>query len=217
MKCTACHAPVKPVVAIDIDGTLGDYHSHFLAFADEYLGKSSAHMYTGYLPFKDWFRQMYKVDDRTWKDIKLAYRQGAMKRSMPLFDGAGELTDAVQAANAELWLTTTRPYMRLDNVDPDTRAWLERHRIGYDHMIYDDEKYPLLAELVGADRVVAVLDDLAEQLHSASAVFGAQVPIMRGTQYNRKVHGVSTFRVYDLHEAKNLIVDRIEQWRAMHD
>jgi hypothetical protein len=136
---------------------------------------------------------------------------------MPLYDGALELCGTVRAAGAELWLTTTRPYLRLDNVDPDTRAWLERHHILYDHMIYDEQKYPLLAELVGADRVVAVLDDLPEQLQSAAAVFGAQVPIMRSMSYNRKVQGVSTFRVYDLYEAKNLIIDRIEQWRTVHD
>lgn len=28
-----------PIVALDIDGTLGDYHSHFLRFAEQWLDK----------------------------------------------------------------------------------------------------------------------------------------------------------------------------------
>ena len=30
----------KPIVALDIDGTLGDYHAHFLWFAERYFGWS---------------------------------------------------------------------------------------------------------------------------------------------------------------------------------
>jgi hypothetical protein len=218
MQCTSCSAVVKPVVAVDIDGTLGDYHGHFLAFADAYLdaGRAAGH-YDGSVPFRTWFQAQYNVDERTWRDIKLAYRQGAQKRSMPIKYGACDLTGAVRAAGAELWLTTTRPYMRLDNVDPDTRAWLDRHHIAYDHMIYDEEKYPVLAGLVIPERVVAVLDDLSEQLQSAAAVFGPDVPIMAGSPYNRGSGGVAVARTRTLFEARDVIVERIERWKAEHD
>lgn len=213
MKCTACNEVVKPVVAIDIDGTLGDYHGHFLLFAEAYLGTERAWTYTGGLKFRDWFTFTYDVDGRTWEDIKLAYRQGAMKRCMPMFHYADTLCAAVRARGAELWLTTTRPYLRLDNVDPDTRAWLNRHGIYFDHMLYDERKYRVLADRVGPERVVAVLDDLPEQIVAAGLAFGPDVPIHRRTKWNRD-EAINGGHVINLQEALSAITNRIERWEA---
>jgi hypothetical protein len=216
MRCTDCSHAIKPVVAIDIDGTMGDYHTHFLQFAEEYLGRTARWTYHGTSQFRDWFCLMYHVDRRTWEDIKLAYRQGAQKRSMPMYRGAEILCAAVQDAGAELWLTTTRPYLRLDNVDPDTRAWLERHCIQFDHMLYDEHKYRVLAERVDRVRVVAVLDDLQEQLDWAKHAFGSDVPIMRGTVWNRDVK-IDCPRALSLKEAQEIILSRIYQWKGTHE
>lgn len=216
MRCTACSHEVTPVVAIDIDGTLGDYHSHFLRFAEEYLGRTARWTYHGQDTFRDWFCLAYQVEGRTWEDIKLAYRQGAQKRSMPMFDHADILCAAVRAAGAELWLTTTRPYLRLDNVDPDTRAWLDRQGIYFDHMLYDERKYRVLADRVDRQRVVAVLDDLDEQVEWAERTFGEGIPLLRGTVWNRDVR-VNCERVLNLRDAQDIILNRIYQWKGTHE
>ena len=39
MLCTSCSAVIRPVVAFDLDGSLGDYHNHFLNFAEGYLDR----------------------------------------------------------------------------------------------------------------------------------------------------------------------------------
>lgn len=215
MLCSECSEVVKPVVAIDIDGTLGDYHGHFLDFADAYVGCGNVHNYDGSRTFKDWFCDTYRVDERTWHDIKLAYRQGAQKRSMPAYPGGARLCELVKEAGAELWLTTTRPYLRLDNVDPDTRFWLEHRAIEYDGMIYDEDKYRVLANRVGAERVCAVLDDLQEQWGWAAEVFGWHVPVQRRTYYNR---GIKPYEVgaHDLEEAGQLLLRRINDWKETH-
>jgi hypothetical protein len=88
---------------------------------------------------------------------------------------------------AELWLTTTRPYLRLDNVDPDTRWWIEKHEVPFDYMLYDECKYQELARRVDRARVVAVVDDLDEMYDDADAVFGPGVPILYKTQFNSGV------------------------------
>lgn len=213
MKCTDCHAPVHPVVAIDIDGTLGDYHGHLIKFLIGYTGTHPTRMYGGDETMKHWACAEFNMDERTWRDAKLAYRQGAMKRTMPVFRGARELTNRVQAAGAELWLTTTRPYLRLDNVDPDTRAWLAKQGITYDYLLYDEEKYAVLAERVGTERVVAVVDDLPEQVQAAATVFGEEVPFHRLNGYNLPVELDVPYVEHLVPDLAEMIEMRIMLWK----
>lgn len=218
MLCSRCSEQVKPVVAIDIDGTLGDYHSHFLRFASEYTGYDIPSSYDGGIKFKDWFLSvMADETERSWRDIKLAYRQGAMKRSMPSYVGAANLCQEVREAGAELWLTTTRPYLRLDNVDPDTRAWLDRQEIEFDGLLYDDAKYERLAERVEPERVVAVVDDLPDMWEAAARLFGWQVPILRRTRFNRAVKCGGEQCSESLFDIAEMIRQRITEWRSTHE
>jgi hypothetical protein len=215
MLCTKCQSVITPVVAIDIDGTIGNYHDHFLGFAEDYIGQVIMPDYTGSFAFRDWFKKVTGESDDTWHDIKLAYRQGGQKRSMPMYSFADELCRRVRRHGAELWVTTTRPYIRHDNIDPDTREWLRRNRIEYDYLIYDGDKYNKLCELVGKERVCAVLDDLAEELEAADAEFGDNVPIMRQTKFNLSINRHYD-KAKDLKQATELILDRISAWRKQH-
>jgi hypothetical protein len=216
MKCTKCSTVITPVVAIDIDGTMGLYHEHFLGFAEQYLGFEVLWDYKGGQPFRQWFKKQFTTTDDVWHDVKLAYRQGGMKRSMPVYPGAYELCKNIRTlGGAELWVTTTRPYIRHDNIDPDTREWLRRNNILYDYLLYDGQKYQKLGDLVGS-RVVAVLDDLAEELEEASSVFGSDVAILRMNsfnEYSRPYHQ----QVRSLHQAEVLILDKLRIWKEQHE
>lgn len=221
MRCSECSKVVRPVVAIDIDGTLGDYHGHFLRFASRYLGLDDDYLdtvtrYHGEQPFKAWFCAIAGVDERTWYDIKLAYRQGAQKRSMPVYPYAAQLAQDVAHLGAEVWLTTTRPYLRLDNIDPDTRFWLDIHSIEYDHMLFDPNKYELLAERIDPGRLVAILEDEPEQWLRARAVWGDTIPIFRVNNYNGgAIAGLPAgFSVRSLREASVSINARINRWHG---
>lgn len=184
----------KPVVALDIDGTLGDYHTNFLTFAWRYFDRGP----------KTWDPQKANpglplwefmgISHRDYRDAKLAYRQGGWKRWMPCYEGAAELTQSIRGQGAEVWLCTTRPYLRLDNVDPDTREWLRRNSIEYDALLFDPAheedgtKYDELARQAG-ERVAAVVDDLPEMIEAAYAAglcnFPVYGPILRDQPYNR--------------------------------
>ena len=110
----------RPVVALDIDGTLGDYHAHFLWFAERYFGR----------PFPPptevnpglRLSTFMGIPHREYRDCKLAYRQGGLKRFMPAYPYASELTENIHETGADVWICTSRPYLRLDNIDPDTRG-----------------------------------------------------------------------------------------------
>jgi hypothetical protein len=211
-------------VSIDIDGTLGDYHRHFLNFASAYMGLRKQDWiqpeeYNGVRGFKDWFLDRTEQPADVWYDIKLAYRQGAQKRSMPVRPWAAGLTRQVKALGAELWLCTTRPYLRLDGIDPDTRFWLAHHGIVYDHLLYDEHKYMELARRIDPERVCAILDDLPEDLIEAGNIFGRMVCILIRASHNVKAIDMD-LPFEDVHEgisAYNKIKERVDGWFAAHE
>lgn len=195
---------LRPVVGLDIDGTLGLYHEHFLRFAAMYLQRELPATWNGDVPF--W--RLLGTSKATYRQIKLAYRQGAQKRSMPVVPGAPELTRAVRAVGAEVWVCTTRPYLRLDNIDPDTRFWLRHNRFQYDGVLFGERKYYDLAQLVGSARVVGVLEDEPEQWGRADALGLPAYLVNR--EYNQ---GVGAVRVPNLEVAQKHFVDLVRQWR----
>lgn len=209
----------KPVVALDIDGTLGDYHRNFIEFARRYFDDSES----------DWMRdnpglplwEHMGISLRDYRDAKLAYRQGGWKRWMPCYEGSAELTRGIRRAGAEVWLCTTRPYLRLDNVDPDTREWLRRNEIEYDALLFDPTheadgtKYDELKRQAGA-RVASVVDDLPEMLEAAYQAGLCPVlgPILRDQPYNR--HYDNWRRCGSSAEIEIRVLHDIEQWKAAH-
>lgn len=208
MKCSECSRKLKPIVAIDIDGTLGDYHRHFIDFAEEYLDKNLPQAFDG-------TKEMHEelgISLELYREVKLAYRQGGGKRSMPVFPGARELIRSCKSMDVEVWITTTRPYLRLDSTDPDTRFWLDRHGIMYDSLLYDEDKYQKLGEYVERSRVIMILDDLVKQYDHAEAIFGEDVPVLRSSFWNRGTSRKNM--VKDLHQARHMVVARAEKWYA---
>jgi uncharacterized HAD superfamily protein len=212
MRCSDCSKKVVPIVAVDIDGTLGMYHEHFTDFAMEYTGQFLHPEYDGSMEFHDWLG----LPLHEYREIKLAYRQGGGKRSMPAFDDASFFFKHLDFMECEVWLTTTRPYLRLDSTDPDTRFWLERHGIKYDALMYHEDKYQKLAEHVERDRVVIILDDLESQLLAAAEVFGLSVPVMIERQSNSGTRSSLLRTTPDLIAATLLVQERIAEWKDTH-
>jgi hypothetical protein len=208
----------KPVVSIDIDGTLGDYHGNWMSFARAYFGESrvgatwDAEIVNPGLPL--W--EHMGIVQREYREAKLAYRQGGWKRWMPAYPGASELTHEVRAAGAEVWLCTTRPYLRLDNVDPDTREWLRRNNIAFDALLFDpvvedETKYHELYRQAG-NRIASVTDDLPEMIEAADflRIPKGSVPILRDQPYNR--HVPFARRAINLNEVWHYIQQDLARW-----
>lgn len=212
MLCTECSEVVKPIVCLDIDGTLGEYHRHLLEFMHKYFGHSLQTGWTGAGNWEDYLG----LTQEQYREAKLAFRQGGMKRTMPLIPGADSLPRVAKALGAEVWITTTRPWMRLDSVDPDTREWLRRNGIEYDHLLYDEHKYPRLAEIVDAERVVFVLDDLPEMVREALEVFKWDAVYLLRRQHNFSADIPERRIVQNIHEAERQMVYNINQWKAKY-
>ena len=173
MRCTNCGQVIRPVVAVDIDGVLGMYHTQFVQFAEWYVGYPlpSVYQYMGDVEFSEYLG----LDKAEYRQIKLAYRQGAIKRFMPKYTGATAFMNDLEDLDVEVWIASTRPWDRLDNIDPDTRHWLDRNKMPYDHLLYGDDKYEQLAQQVDPDRVIAVVEDLLPLCLAAERLFGEVV------------------------------------------
>ncbi|NIN99769.1 MAG: hypothetical protein GTO49_33345, partial [Anaerolineae bacterium] len=176
-RCSECSARVRPIVAVDIDGTLAEYHKHLGDHICRYFGME----WKQHPIYDPWdgegnYEDYFGITQAQYREAKLAFRQGGFKRWAPVMPGVAALrhtlTGLKQTHDLEVWVTTTRPWNRLDSTDPDTRHWLDRHFPLYDHLLYDDNKYERLAEIVDRDRVVAVVDDLPEMWAQAARVFG---------------------------------------------
>lgn len=167
--------------------------------------------------------EFMNVPHSVYRECKLAYRQGGLKRFMPVYPGASELTRNIRNEGAEVWICTTRPYLRLDNIDPDTREWLRRNGIYYDAVIFEGifhedgtkvTKYEDLVRQVGIDRIVAAVDDLPEQTADAFSN-GIKRVYIRSQPYNQtpEVVGerVDTLGVLWLRLRKD-----IAEWKATH-
>jgi len=161
--------PLAPVVGLDIDGTLADYYGHFKWFAELYLQRPLT-INWDYSDHAE-FSEALGMDKETYRQIKLAYRQGAMKRCLPAFPGVGHMVRTIREQHGvQVWITTTRPWLRLDNIDPDTRFWLQHHLGRVDGVIYGEDKYLDLRDIVGIDRIVGVVDDLPENVVAAQSL-----------------------------------------------
>lgn len=170
----------SPVIALDIDGTSGDYHAHFTRFMELWTGRTMPDPteFTGGVPF----HKHLCVSRSTYNEGKLAYRQGGWKRFMPAYEGIGDFTRYVRKQGVQVWICTTRPYLRLDNIDPDTRHWLRRNHMQYDSILYGPHKYRDLVAAVGRERVLMVYDDLPAQIDVALSL-GLRA-VMRAQPYN---------------------------------
>lgn len=205
--CSRCSAPVRPVVAVDIDGTLSEYHRSITEFACNYWDRK--------VPSGDWngrgdFESWMGLTQSQYREAKLAYRQGGYKRTAQWQPGAYDFMMALGALNVEVWITTTRPWNRLDSVDPDTRFWLDRYGVRYDHLLYDDHKYLRLAELVEPSRVVAVFEDLPEMITEACHVFIASAVMQIARPYNWP-HPIATTIAF-WQEGLERLNDNIKRW-----
>src|SRR5690242_19371376 len=111
--------PLAPVVGMDIDGNLGDYHSHFVWFLN-YIYYPNGYGFRGL--YADWsktetgeFSEALGMDKADYRAAKLAYRQGGLKRCMPLFqedyrkDGRDAVKSEIQyirSQGIQVWICT---------------------------------------------------------------------------------------------------------------
>lgn len=156
------------------------------------------------------FYKQLGMSKAVYRQCKLAYRMGGMKRSIPMFEGADELSRAIRGAGVAIAACTTRPYLAMSTIDLDTQHWLKRNGIQVDHILYGEHKYRDLVKSVGRNRVVCALDDDLSQLGIATQL--GVTPILRRNEANKGYEQeLGRLFVSDLKQAQEVILFLIEQ------
>jgi hypothetical protein len=186
------------------------YHRHFIEYAWQWLGRGvpAWHSYEIEVPLHTFLG----VSKTTYRRIKLGFRQGGLKRSMPAYEHASELSRSLRQAGALVMVCTTRPYLHLSNIEPDTREWLRRNRVQYDAIFYGEHKYRNLAREFGRDRVVAILDDLPEMWEQARKC-GIDV-LARSNPHNAHYldNHPEWFEATNLFQAEEALLAKVDAW-----
>ena len=202
--------PLAPVVGLDVDGTLADYYEHFRWFAELYLQRPVSIDWE-FAPTAE-FSDALQLPKELYRDIKLAYRQGGMKRSIPVLDTRGEAVKTIRSWGIQVWITTTRPWQRLDNIDPDTQFWLNHNLGRVDGVIYGEDKYLDLKDIVGPERILGIVDDLPENIVAAQSLgINAALAVGPHNESFRKVRGGLTVA-----SARDLLWI-VEGWKDKYD
>jgi len=216
-----------PVVGIDIDGTLGRYHEHFLGFAREWLGsgeywpgppslRSERTLAGGPVPWGDdtydgscSLAEYMGISKARYRLCKLAYRRGGLKRSMRVYPGAQEL---MRALRRKAWVVvcTTRPYLHLDSIEPDTLEWLRRNHIPYDALLMGEHKYRTLKRQYG-DHVAAVLDDDPAMLEQARGLSLSVPALFMARQHNDMSLQGQPWWVNGCNEARWMLTEHLKR------
>lgn len=123
------------------------------------------------------------------------------------------MSKLIRKNHCQVWICTTRPYLRLDNIDPDTRHWLRRNGIQYDGVLFGDHKYRDLKHIVG-DRVLFVVDDLPEMLNQAIDL--GMRTVLRRQPYNAGWYFQSDHIVDGLGELANVFRKELVEYRESH-
>lgn len=195
----------RPVFGLDVDGTIGDYYAHFSWFASEYFGKHIPVAYDGSVSFAKWMG----VSKANYRKAKLAYRRSGLKRAMPVFPHAAEFSRSLRRRGALVIVTTSRPFLALEEVEQDTRIWLRRNGIQYDGLVQGERKYRDLARAFGP-RVFGVMDDLPEMVLQAD---DASLPaILRSQPHNSGFNW--KIRAHTLEQAQRIALSWLDTWEG---
>jgi hypothetical protein len=195
-----------PIVALDLDGTLGDYHRHFEQFATMWTGRKVVWDPT----VNGSFAAQLGMSKALYRKCKLAFRMGGMKRSMPAFEYASELTRLIRGRGVQVLACTTRPYLQMTTIDGDTQHWIRRNRIQVDGIIYGEHKYRDLVKSVGRERVVCVLEDDLSQIKVARSL--GLLTILRCNEANTQfARGSDQMFALDLESVSYTILELIDQ------
>lgn len=216
MKCTECSGVVRPIMVWDIDGTLTRYHSDLGEFLVRYYNLPYALMRAG----AEWdgegnFEDQFGLTQTEYRAGKLAFRQGGHKRVATTWqDGGLMAVQELAERGVETWYATTRPWARLDNVDPDTKFWIKRHHLPIDGILFDDDKYEtLIANHVDPERIIGIVEDLPEQYDAADRL---GLPVMQVARAHNSGRSGNRPRRGNMRQVRQWALQNLQDWNELH-
>jgi len=127
----------KKVCYLDIDGVLNDYPECWLRFLREKRDRTE-------LPNRKIVDLNYvkeHVPYQLYRNSKWEYRESGYKENIPADPNAETLCDRLKAMGFHICIITSRPIKEHPSLFKQTVRWLDKRRIEYDDLIFDEDKH----------------------------------------------------------------------------
>lgn len=180
----------EKVIAIDIDGVLGQYPYWFIKFVNDSLNEDFATL-----------KELNEtLGTEMYEDMKDKYRQSGIKSKMPTNDGASTVTNYLKVLGFKIVIITSRPYEKYSRIYPDTLEFLKYNNIYFDAILWDKEKH--LTIIKEFPNLVALVEDNYDNAR-AVAKEGYKVLLMLNEEDKCSIkidHNPNIIRINNLHE-----------------
>ena len=181
------------IAGIDIDGVLADYPASFFQFVES-IGRE--------VPKDIVHTADLTLDPKEYAYLKHLYREGGYKRSIPVVKGAKRFLDIIKKRGYAIVLLTSRPYKQYKRMFADTMEWLDKNKLYYDAIIFDEEKNIRLYREFG-DRVKFFVEDELGKANEVAEIGIKTFLINRAYNIGKETNGV--IRVNGFQEMLNKI------------
>ena len=128
----------KKICYLDIDGVLNNYPKCWLDFLREKLLSEDSR--TQYITW-DLNRAKHNIPYQIYKNMKWEYRESGYKENIPADPNAETLCDRLKAMGFHICIITSRPVKEHPSLFKQTVRWLDKRRIEYDDLIFDEDKH----------------------------------------------------------------------------
>jgi len=142
----------KKVCAIDLDGVIVDFPNCFIDYVNKKLKKR----------FNNLYDIKKGVSNKKYLWLKDEYRKSGIKQHVSIIKGSKEFIDRLVKIGYSIIILTKRPYKQYFRIFADTKINLDKNKIKYDGILFDDEKhkrivkeFPKLKFMIEDNRIIA--------------------------------------------------------------
>lgn len=126
----------KKVCGIDLDGVIVDYPNCFIKFINTKFKKN----------FYNLFDIRKSVTNKKYFVFQDEYRKSGAKQFVRINTGAKEFIDKLKKMKYSIIVLTKRPYKQYFRIFADTKLNLDKNKIKYDAILFDDQKHKLIVK-----------------------------------------------------------------------
>ena len=137
----------EKICVLDLDDVLANSIEHWVDFANKELKTN----------FKDLYELKDNISYRKYKNTKTKYRECGIKLQIKPFEDASKFTRELKKLGFVIIILTRRPQFIHKCLFSVTKKWLEKNKIEYDALYFDDKKH--LKILNDIENVKFVVED----------------------------------------------------------
>lgn len=177
----------KKIIILDIDGVIADYPECFVNYVNNKTNTKFVNMFD--------IRNM--LTQKQIYDLKDEYRNSGVKSSLPVKEYAIDFINKIKQ-KYYIVLLTSRPYSKYFRIYADTLEWLDKNKIHYDAIYWDEKKSRNILNNLDLDQIEYVIED---NVYFANKISQLNVKVyLINNEYNQSKELKNVVRINDLRE-----------------